>query len=161
MVDLDLAFSPAGQIARRVASRELSPVEVVANSLARIDQVNPKLNCFAFVWHDEATRAAESAAQAIARGEAVGPLHGVPGALKDTTPTAGHRTTLGSYTHEHWVPERAAYNVGARRRSGGGRGPGRRGYPLDPESARPDRAGFVVGRRAAAGIEYRSGLCDG
>src|SRR2546428_10376162 len=118
MVDLDLAFSPAGQIARRVASRELSPVEVVANSLARIDQVNPKLNCFAFVGHEEAKRAAESAAQAIARGEAVGPLHGVPVALKDTTPTAGHRTTLGSYTHEHWVPDRDAYIVGALRRAG-------------------------------------------
>src|SRR2546428_7863484 len=118
MVDLDLAFSPAGQIARRVASRELSPVEVVANSLARIDQVNPKLNCFAFVWHEEAKRAAESAAQAIARGEAVGPLHGVAVALKDTTPTAGHRTTLGSYTHEHWVPDRDAYIVGALRRAG-------------------------------------------
>jgi len=118
VIDLDLAFSSAGQVARRVASRELSPVEVVANSLARIDQVNPKLNCFAFVWHEEAKRAAESAAHAIARGEQVGPLHGVPVALKDTTPTAGHRTTLGSYTHEHWVPDRDAYIVGALRRAG-------------------------------------------
>jgi Asp-tRNA(Asn)/Glu-tRNA(Gln) amidotransferase A subunit family amidase len=118
VVDLDLAFSPAGQVARWIASRELSPVEVVANSLARIDQVNPTLNCFAFVWHEEAKRAAESAAQAIARGEPVGPLHGVPVALKDTTPTAGHRTTLGSYTHEHWVPDRDAYIVGALRRAG-------------------------------------------
>jgi Asp-tRNA(Asn)/Glu-tRNA(Gln) amidotransferase A subunit family amidase len=118
VVDLDLAFSPAGQITRWVASRELSPVEVVANSLARIDQVNPKLNCFAFVWHEEAKRDAESAAQAVARGDAVGPLHGVPVALKDTTPTAGHRTTLGSYTHEHWVPDRDASIVGALRRAG-------------------------------------------
>jgi Asp-tRNA(Asn)/Glu-tRNA(Gln) amidotransferase A subunit family amidase len=45
-------------------------------------------------------------------------LHGIPVALKDTTPTAGHRTTLGSYSHEHWIPERDAYIVGALRRAG-------------------------------------------
>ena len=101
-----------------VAERTVSPVQVVANSLARIEEVNPKLNCFCFVWHDEALEAARSAADAIVRGAALGPLHGVPVALKDTTPTAGHRTTLGSFTHEHWVPDRDAYIVRALRRAG-------------------------------------------
>ena len=101
-----------------IATRAVSPVEVVSNALARIDDVNPKLNCFCFVWHDEAVKAAHLAAQAVARGETLGALHGVPIALKDTTPTAGHRTTLGSYTHEHWIPDRDAYIVGALRRAG-------------------------------------------
>lgn len=118
LVDLDLAFSPAGEMARRIASRQLSPVEVVTNSLARIEEVNPRLNCFCFVWHDEALAAARAAEQALARREPVGRLHGVPVALKDTTPTAGHRTTLGSYTHEHWVPDHDAYIVGALRHAG-------------------------------------------
>lgn len=105
MTDLDLAYAPASEQARLVRNRELSPVELVGNSLARIAEVNPDLNCFCFVWDDEARAAAEEAAAAVARGGELGPLHGVPIALKDTTPTAGHRTTLGSYTHENWIPE--------------------------------------------------------
>jgi Asp-tRNA(Asn)/Glu-tRNA(Gln) amidotransferase A subunit family amidase len=118
MTDLELAFTPALDLARMIATRAVSPVEVVSNALARIDDVNPKLNCFCFVWHDEAVKAAHLAAQAVARGETLGALHGVPIALKDTTPTAGHRTTHGSYTHEHWIPDRDAYIVGALRRAG-------------------------------------------
>ena len=53
-------------------------------------------------------RAAESA---VAAGKPLGPLHGVPIAIKDLTPTKGKRTTLGSYTHEHWVPETDAVIV--------------------------------------------------
>ena len=118
MTDLDLAFTPAVHLAQMIAARTVSPVEVVSNSLSRIDEVNPKLNCFCFVWHDEALEAAQVAAQAVARGDTLGPLHGVAVALKDTTPTEGHRTTLGSFTHEHWIPERDAYIVGALRRAG-------------------------------------------
>ena len=100
-------------MARRVAAGEVSPVELVTNSLERIADVNGRLNCFCFVWDSEAIDAARRAEAAVARaasrGETLGPLHGVPIALKDTTPTAGHRTTLGSYTHEHWVPDSDAY----------------------------------------------------
>ena len=118
MTDLELAFTPAVDLARMIATRTASPVEVVANALSRIEDLNPKLNCFCFVWHDEAIEAARTAAEVVARGEKLGPLHGVPVALKDTTPTAGHRTTLGSYTHENWIPNRDAYIVGALRRAG-------------------------------------------
>lgn len=118
MIDRDLAFTPAVQLAEMIAARAASPTEVISNALARIEEVNPKLNCFCFVWHEEALEAAQAATQAVARGERLGPLHGIPVALKDTTPTAGHRTTLGSYTHEHWIPERDAYIVGALRRAG-------------------------------------------
>ena len=118
MTDLDLAFAPAVGLAQMIAARTVSPVEVISNSLSRIDEVNQKLNCFCFIWHDEALEAARVATQAVARGDPLGPLHGIPVALKDTTPTAGHRTTLGSYTHEHWIPERDAYIVGALQRAG-------------------------------------------
>jgi len=118
MTDLELAFTSAVDLARMIAARSISPVEVVSNALSRIDDVNPKLNCFCFVWRDEALEGARAAAEAIARGETLGPLHGVPVALKDTTPTAGRRTTLGSYTHENWIPDRDAYIVGALRRAG-------------------------------------------
>ncbi|NNC81124.1 MAG: amidase [Acidimicrobiales bacterium] len=105
MTDLDLAYLPAGTMARTVAAGQLSPVELVDNALARIDEVNEQINAFCFVWDDEARAAAKEAADAVANGAELGPLHGVPIALKDTTPTAGHRTTLGSYAFENWVPE--------------------------------------------------------
>src|ERR1700680_1806088 len=99
MTDLELAFTPAIDLARMIAARTVSPVEVVSHALSRIEDVHP-------------------AAESVARGQTLGPLHGVPVALKDTTPTAGHRTTLGSYTHENWIPDRDAYIVGALRRAG-------------------------------------------
>ncbi len=104
MSDLDLAYLSASEMATRVASGEVSPVELVDNALARIGEVNDAVNAFCFVWDDEARVAATKAADSVARGATLGPLHGVPIALKDTTPTAGRRTTLGSYAFEHWVP---------------------------------------------------------
>ncbi len=108
MSDLDLAYLPAAEMARRIVAAELSPVELVENALERIDEVNGAVNAFCFVWHDEAIAAAVAAADDIANGKQVGPLHGVPIALKDTTPTAGHTTTLGSHAFENWVPEEDA-----------------------------------------------------
>ena len=116
--DVELAYLPAGDLAAAIAARRLSPVEVVANSLARIEAVNPALNCFCVVTAEQAMAAARQAEAAVARGDAQGPLHGVPVALKDTTPTAGIRTTLGSYAFEHWVPEHDAAIVGSLRRAG-------------------------------------------
>ena len=105
-----------------IATGELSPVELIDNALARIEEVNPAVNAFCFVWADEARAAAVAAADAVATSgkntHELGVLHGVPIALKDTTPTAGHRTTLGSYAFEHWVPEADGAIVRALRRAG-------------------------------------------
>ena len=54
MSDLDLSFTPATELARRIATKEMSPVEIVQNSLDRIEEINPALNCFCFVFPDEA-----------------------------------------------------------------------------------------------------------
>ena len=111
MADLDLCFTPATELARLIGERELSPVEVVGNSLARIEEVNPRLNCFCFVYPEEALELARAAERAVSSREPLGPLHGVPIAFKDLTPTAGKRTTMGSYAFEHWIPERSAFVV--------------------------------------------------
>jgi len=84
---------------------------VVGRSLARIEEVNPRLNCFCFVYPDEAMRLAREAEDTLTAGVPVGPLHGVPVAIKDLTPTKGKRTTLGSYAFEHWVPDESALLV--------------------------------------------------
>ncbi|MFP6743594.1 MAG: amidase [Alphaproteobacteria bacterium] len=111
MTDLDLAYTPATELARRIRGRELSPVEVVENSLSRIDDVNPALNCFCFTYPDEALDKARAAEQAVMDGKPLGPLHGVPVAIKDLTPTKGKRTTLGSRSFEHNVPDHDAVIV--------------------------------------------------
>jgi len=105
MVDLELCYTPTTELARRIRAKEISPVDVVKNSLARIEEVNPKLNCFCFVYPEEALAKAKEAEATVMAGKTLGPLHGIPVAIKDLTPTKGKRTTLGSYTHEHWVPD--------------------------------------------------------
>ena len=111
MTDLDLCYTPATELARRIRNREQSPVEIVANSLARIEQVNPDLNCFCFTFPEEALAAAAAAEEAVMRGEQVGPLHGVPIAIKDFTPTRGKTTTMGSKVYADWVPDEDAQIV--------------------------------------------------
>ena len=91
MVDLDLCYTPATELARLVRARELSPVEIVANSLERIEQVNPLLNCFCFVYPDEALELARQAEAQAADSQPLGPLHGLPIAVG---------TALGQRMHQ-------------------------------------------------------------
>ncbi len=118
MADDELRYLPAVELARRIAERELSPVEVMDSTLARIDAVQPVLNAFCFVFPEEARAAARAAEQAVMAGKPLGPLHGVPIAIKDFTPTKGKITTRGSYAFEHWVPDRDALIVRRLRAAG-------------------------------------------
>lgn len=104
MADLDLCFTPATELVRRYRSGEISPLEVIRNSLDRIDEVNKILNCFCFTYPDEALAKARGAEQAFAKGNAR-PLEGIPLAIKDFTPTKGKVTTRGSRLLESWVPD--------------------------------------------------------
>lgn len=96
---------PATELAARIRIGEVKAREAVEASLARIAAVNPQLNAFCFTYPEEALAAADAADAARARGEPLGPLHGLPVAIKDFTPTAGKRTTRGSFVHERWVPD--------------------------------------------------------
>lgn len=119
MTDLDLCYTPATDLARLIRTRKLSPVELVRNTLARIEAINPKLNCFCFVYLEEALEKARAAEAAVMAGKPLGPLHGVPFAIKDLTPTKGKRTTLGSKAYEHNVPDYDAPIVQALDGAGG------------------------------------------
>ena len=96
MADLDLCYRSAKDLATLVSHGEVSPVELIENALARIDTVNPVLNCFTEVYAEEALERARLAQCAIGRGDKLGPLHGVPVAIKDFTPVKGKITTKGS-----------------------------------------------------------------
>lgn len=105
MSDLDLLYIPAVELAWRIRKRDLSPVELMQACLARIEDVQPTLNCFCFVYADEALERARAAERAVMAGETLGLLHGLPVGIKDITPTRGKVTTRGSKMYEHWVPD--------------------------------------------------------
>ena len=100
----DLAFAPAAELAEVIARREMSPVEIVDLFLKRIEASQASLNAFITVCADEARAAARAAETATMSGEPVGPLHGVPFAVKDLVNTAGVRTTFGSVALADNVP---------------------------------------------------------
>jgi amidase/aspartyl-tRNA(Asn)/glutamyl-tRNA(Gln) amidotransferase subunit A len=73
----------AASLAARIRRKEISPVEVMDDAIARIEAHNPKINALIILHFDEARQAAKQAEAAIMRGDNVGPLHGVPMAMKD------------------------------------------------------------------------------
>jgi aspartyl-tRNA(Asn)/glutamyl-tRNA(Gln) amidotransferase subunit A len=96
MPSSDPSHLPVHQLAAEIAAKRVSPVEVTEAFLARIAAHDPKLHAFVDVYADDARLAAEAADKAIRSGHAVGPLHGVPIALKDLIDLEGRVTTGGS-----------------------------------------------------------------
>jgi aspartyl-tRNA(Asn)/glutamyl-tRNA(Gln) amidotransferase subunit A len=91
-------------LAQRLRRREISPVEVTRDCLARIEKLNPALNAFITVMAESAMTDAREAEGEIGRGEWRGALHGVPVALKDLIDTVGVRTTAASALYKDRVP---------------------------------------------------------
>ncbi|MGE5242893.1 MAG: amidase [Betaproteobacteria bacterium] len=94
----------AVDMARALRAKRLSAREVMAAHLERIERVNPAVNAIVTLVADRAMAAAGAADERLARGDAVGPLHGLPVAHKDLHRTAGIRTTFGSPIFERFVP---------------------------------------------------------
>ncbi|MYB21797.1 MAG: amidase [Chloroflexi bacterium] len=111
-------FSSLTEIARAIREREVSASEMLEAHLARIDEVNPTLNAVVALCSERARSEATTADAAIARGDALGPLHGVPITLKDSHDTEGLVTTGGTLGRKEFVPE-ADSTVAARLRAAG------------------------------------------
>ena len=101
------ALCEMGAIAlrRMIGSKEISPVELLDACRERIERVNPGLNAIIATDWDSAQSQAARAEAAVRRGVRLGPLHGLPVAIKDTQATAGLRTTYGSPLFADHVPE--------------------------------------------------------
>ncbi|MEO8921693.1 MAG: amidase [Caldimonas sp.] len=112
---LDLSLAEA---ARRIKRRELSPVELVDATLERIALVNPRLAAYITVFEEQARRVAQAAETMMAAGHDLGPLHGVPIALKDNVAVRGQRTTAGSRILADWLPAEDATIACRLRRAG-------------------------------------------
>ena len=116
---MDIVFSSTAQLAAAIRAGDVSAVEVLEAHLAQIEKHNPALNAIVTLDAERARARAREADAALARGEARGPLHGVPFTLKDAHATAGMRTTTGFPPLADHVPQEDS-TVTARLKAAGG-----------------------------------------
>src|SRR6266849_2572266 len=114
MTDTDLAFASIEEVASLYRKRNLTPVELTKLMLARIEQLNPKLNAYITITAELALSQAKKAeAELFAppgrKGHSDrGPLHGIPISLKDNIYTKDVRTTAGSKILKDFIPQHDA-----------------------------------------------------
>ena len=113
----EICWMSATELLSAYKKGKLSPVEVVKELLARIDQVNPKLNALVTRTNDMALSAAKESEKAFQKGKPR-PMEGVPIAIKDNVFTKGVRTTFGSKLYENFVPDTDAILVGRLKNAG-------------------------------------------
>ena len=108
----------AWELADLIKRRRLSPVEVVHAHIARIEEVNPRLNAVVVERFDAACDEARSAEEALASGTRPGPLHGVPFTVKEIISVKGMPFTCGSTLRRHRLADADATVVGRLRQAG-------------------------------------------
>ena len=114
----DLTAASATALARAIRDNEVSSVEVIDAHLCRIEAVNQAINAVVQLAADRARAEARAADAALARGDAVGPFHGVPVTIKDSFDTTGIVSTWGTTGRADFVPDRDAAVVARLRAAG-------------------------------------------
>jgi Asp-tRNA(Asn)/Glu-tRNA(Gln) amidotransferase A subunit family amidase len=115
----EICLMDATELAQKIREKKLSPTEVVEAFLAQTDKVNSEVNAYALLPHELARKEAKEAEAAITSGQELGPLHGVPVAIKDLTEAKGVETTFGSYALRGNIPENDSILVERTKRAGG------------------------------------------
>jgi amidase len=108
----------ATELAALIRSKEVSCVEATRSVLARIDDTNPKVNALPIVLHEQALATAAEADRALERGDAVGPLHGVPVTIKVNVDVAGGATDSGIVALKDLIADADAPVVANLKRAG-------------------------------------------
>ena len=103
--DDELRYASIATLADILARQDVSPVEVVEATLARIERANDRMHAYIAVTSETALQQAREAEREIRAGAYRGPLHGVPVALKDNIATRGIRTTCASLVNPDWIPD--------------------------------------------------------
>jgi Asp-tRNA(Asn)/Glu-tRNA(Gln) amidotransferase A subunit family amidase len=106
-----LTTATAWDLADLIRTKQVSPVDVVAHFLDRVQAFDGELNAFITVSGDEAMTEAHLAERAVLAGEPLGPMHGVPIGIKDMSATKGIRTTYGSLLQQNNVPDQDSIPV--------------------------------------------------
>ncbi|HEB89151.1 MAG TPA: amidase [Deltaproteobacteria bacterium] len=114
----DLGTRSARALAAMIRRKQISSRELLDDFLDAVAETNEPLNAVVTLDEEGARKAAARADEAIARGEALGPLHGLPMTIKDTFETAGVRTTAGNPVWKDHVPARDAETVARLKRAG-------------------------------------------
>ena len=114
----DLCFLSATELSRLIQRKEVSPVEATEAYLERIDALDFKFNSYLTVCRKEAIRDARRAEKAIAQGNYLGPMHGIPFAVKDQLWSKGVRTTGGSRVLADFVPDEDATPIANLKKAG-------------------------------------------
>jgi amidase len=116
---MDLVFSSTIELAAAIRDRKISAIEALDAHLAQVDRHNNTVNAVINLDREGARERAKQADAALARGDTLGPLHGVPFTLKDTHETAGMKTTVGFPPFANYVAK-ADSPVVARLKAAGG-----------------------------------------
>jgi amidase len=93
MKNQEICFQTATELTRLIRAKDLSATEVMEAHLAQIERVNPKVNAIVTFLPEKALEQARAADKALAHGEDVGPLHGLPVAYKDLALSLSVRPT--------------------------------------------------------------------
>ena len=108
-----IIFGTIAEMAAGIREKKFSPVEVVDAHLERAAALQPKLNAFVHLDADGARKQARTAEAAVLRGDAVGPLHGVPLTIKSCIDAAGWPAPAGSLLRKDYVPQTRCAPCGA------------------------------------------------
>ena len=114
----ELPTLTAVELRRRIGRKDISPVELLEATIARIEALNPLLNAICATAYERARREARAAERAVRDGEALGALHGLPTAIKDLHETEGLLTTYGSPLYRDHIPAQDCAMVASMRRAG-------------------------------------------
>jgi len=106
-----LSFASATELANHIRNREIGALELLEHYFERVDRHNPKLNAIVVEIREQARDVARAADAAVAAGESLGPLHGVPMTIKESYNLAGTPTTWGNPDWTQNVPEEDAESV--------------------------------------------------
>ena len=170
MRETALHFRTITEIAERIASQQLSPVDITTAMLTRIDQLDAQLMSYATVMADAAIAAAQQAEREIESGTYRGPLHGVPIAVKDLCFTKGVRTMGAAKVLANHVPTfdatvitkleaAGAVLLGKLNLTEGAMGGYNPEFDIPKNPWNPDR--WTGSSSSGSGVATAAGLCSG
>ena len=111
MPNKEICWMSARELTEAYKSGELSPIDVLEETLVRVKRYNPELNAVVTPTEEMAREAAKKAQKEIKEKRKMGSLHGVPITIKDNVFTKGVRTTWGSKLYENFIPTEDAVLV--------------------------------------------------